>query len=240
MLKTHYRQPIDWRSDELSRSRADLYYFATTLVEMAAENIYRTPDWSLVDSVLLGALKDDLNTPLALARLRELAEKAKHRHADADVFAVNAALLGLQNLDRPRVFTDSFVYSIPEEKQSVYFAVRDDLIRFKNLSSNNILSDAEVYRRRAEAGGISAEMINLGNDHSAYDRGRLQIKLLGEDDVPVEQRIERLIEGPGGCTKSKELGRIRSHPKELDRMGIVLKDNKDGTTNRVPNHEAKQ
>jgi cysteinyl-tRNA synthetase len=236
MLKTHYRQPIDWRSDELKRSRAELYSFANIIVDMAAENMYHNPDWSLVDDILSGALKDDLNTPLALARLRELAEKTKkeNSHPYANVFAVNAALLGLGDLNRPQVFNDSFVSSVGDKSRNSYFAAREDIVRFKNFSSNNILSMADEYRKKIETFGFDVKIIELDDQASAFDRARLDLRLTNENEEPIKQRIERLLAARLLAREAKnwaESDRIRD---ELDVMGVALKDNKGGATTWEP------
>jgi cysteinyl-tRNA synthetase len=77
MLKTHYRQPIDWTVKSLEESfrTLDAWYRE----EPGA-------DQGQIDQGLLAALADDLNTPLALAAL--------HRAGPADRVA-SAALLGL-------------------------------------------------------------------------------------------------------------------------------------------------
>ncbi|WOJ89147.1 cysteine--tRNA ligase [Methylocapsa polymorpha] len=233
MLKTHYRQPIDWRSDELQRSRTEMHSFAKIITDMASEKKYQEPDWSLADEELLAALDDDLNTPLALARLRQLAELGKRNYSDAGVFAVNAALLGLQNLDRPPVFSDGFVSSIPDEKLDQYISVRDDLIRFKNFSSNNLRTSASECLSLIRAQGFDAE-VDIGNGGSAVDRGRLTISVRDSFEEPTEQRIERLIAARIDARKNKNWAESDRLREKLDAMGIALKDNKDGTTSWEP------
>jgi cysteinyl-tRNA synthetase len=233
MLKTHYRQPINWRADELQRSRIEMHSFANIITDMASEKSYQQPDWSLVDEELLAALSNDLNTPLALARLRDLAEKVKNNSNDCDaacIFAVNAALLGLQNLDRPPVFSDGFVYADPLEKRDQYLLARDDLIRFKNFSSNNLQSSANECLLAVRAQGFDAEVIDPGNVGSPSDRGRLRVSVRDSSEEPLEQRIKRLIAVRIEARNNKnwaESDRIRD---ELDALGIALKDNKDGAT----------
>jgi cysteinyl-tRNA synthetase len=228
MLKTHYRQPIDWRSDELTRSRTALYSFANIITGMESEPKYRHPDWSLVDDELLAALRDDLNTPLALARFRELAKKAKTSEPDAHIFAVNAKFLGLENLDRPLVFNDSFVSSFSYENLSEYFRVYPDFIHFKNFSSNNIPSSANEYLSRIKRQGFDAKIFDLDSER-AQDRGRLEVKSQDVKEEP-QQRIARLIAAREDARKNKnwaEADRIRN---ELAEKGITLQDNPDGTT----------
>lgn len=80
MLMTHYRQPIDWTQRRIGEARALLATWADRLPDGES---------SEVDAAFLAALSDDLNTPLAIARLSELARDG------APALGPSAALLGL-------------------------------------------------------------------------------------------------------------------------------------------------
>jgi cysteinyl-tRNA synthetase len=63
MLRTHYRQPIDWTINGLEtswKSLEDLYKYAGT---------YSSSGWTIAENPFLLALLDDLNTPKAMAEL---------------------------------------------------------------------------------------------------------------------------------------------------------------------------
>ena len=66
MLRTHYRQPIDWTVRELERAHADLGEWYG-LIDDASFN-------GMIDPGVLEALSDDLNTHGALVRVHELAK----------------------------------------------------------------------------------------------------------------------------------------------------------------------
>ena len=68
MLRTHYRQPIDWTVKALEEAEATLnrWYDAVGDVEANGEP----------DEDVLSACADDLNTPEAIARLHRLAHPA--------------------------------------------------------------------------------------------------------------------------------------------------------------------
>jgi cysteinyl-tRNA synthetase len=68
MLRTHYRQPIDWTVKALEEAEAtlDRWYDAVGDVEPASE----------IAPGVLHALTDDLNTPAALSELHRLANPA--------------------------------------------------------------------------------------------------------------------------------------------------------------------
>ncbi|MDH5748032.1 MAG: cysteine--tRNA ligase [Rhodospirillales bacterium] len=67
LLKTHYRQPLDFTKAGLAEAKAELDRFYGAL-KAADGNIASTP----VPEMILDALDDDLNSPLALSRLHEL------------------------------------------------------------------------------------------------------------------------------------------------------------------------
>ncbi|MGF7162327.1 cysteinyl-tRNA synthetase [Rhodoligotrophos appendicifer] len=64
MLKTHYRQPIDWTLKGLEESSKTLDYWYQADVN--------APEAAALDEEVLEALSDDLNTPRAIARLHAL------------------------------------------------------------------------------------------------------------------------------------------------------------------------
>ncbi|MEJ1158241.1 cysteine--tRNA ligase [Prosthecomicrobium sp. N25] len=76
MLKTHYRQPIDWTLksvEESARTLDDWYWLARDLP--AAE-----PDPAVIE-----ALSDDLNTPKAIAELHGLRNAAQRSGSEGDL-----------------------------------------------------------------------------------------------------------------------------------------------------------
>jgi cysteinyl-tRNA synthetase len=74
MLRTHYRQPIDWTKKGLEESRTTLERWA----EISASNGGgEVGEGWLPSAGVVDALKDDLNTPLAITKLHELAKEAK-------------------------------------------------------------------------------------------------------------------------------------------------------------------
>ena len=89
MLSTHYRQPIDWTRSGMQQARESLDRLYRTL--KAFEDI-ETDEADIPESVL-GPLLDDLNTPLALAALHELATKANKAKNDPTRGKYKALLL---------------------------------------------------------------------------------------------------------------------------------------------------
>ena len=69
LLSTHYRHPLDWGKQRLATAHRTLTRFYISLAKVASIE----PDTeSEADAMLLHALCNDLNTPLAITRLHEL------------------------------------------------------------------------------------------------------------------------------------------------------------------------
>jgi cysteinyl-tRNA synthetase len=91
MLRTHYRQPIDWTRKGLEESKATLDKWGEISDRVGGlMNKDALPDIDVIE-----ALKDDLNTPLAITRLHELAKECKMAgDGAADTWLASAAFLG--------------------------------------------------------------------------------------------------------------------------------------------------
>jgi cysteinyl-tRNA synthetase len=91
MLRTHYRQPIDWTHKSLEESQATLDRWGEISDRVGGSLV---EGW-LPDTAVVDALKDDLNTPLAIARLHELAKEAKAgSHTVGEQWLASADFLG--------------------------------------------------------------------------------------------------------------------------------------------------
>jgi cysteinyl-tRNA synthetase len=80
LLGTHYRDPLDWTPDRLHQARQTLDRFYRALLEIPFDTDIR--DRTVAPEVT-EALDDDLNTPLAISRLHDLA-RAIYRADDPD------------------------------------------------------------------------------------------------------------------------------------------------------------
>jgi cysteinyl-tRNA synthetase len=92
LLTAHYRDPLDWTSERLRQSRQtlDRFYRALTLPGDAVFERHGEAQASL--SPVRQALEDDLNTPLALTHLHELAGAINRTSSDAERSALQRAL----------------------------------------------------------------------------------------------------------------------------------------------------
>ncbi|MBL0942266.1 MAG: cysteine--tRNA ligase [Alphaproteobacteria bacterium] len=106
LISSHYRQQLDWTDEGLSQSKSSLdrlYICLRGLVDDGHENA--------VDPKILEALEDDLNTPLALSRLHEIAtsinkaKSSKSRMQLMQILKASGQILGLFGLAAEDWFT---------------------------------------------------------------------------------------------------------------------------------------
>lgn len=98
LLSTHYRHPLDWNMQRLAAARQTLLRFYTSLAKAESVPI---PEQVSPDPLILDALRNDLNIPGALVRLRKLltlldnADTDKLRAQAKSCLLNSASLLGL-------------------------------------------------------------------------------------------------------------------------------------------------
>jgi cysteinyl-tRNA synthetase len=90
LLTAHYHQPIDWTAELLKQTRATLDRFYLAL--RAVEDVPAEPAKDLPADIL-AALEDDLNTPLAISHLHELAGNLNKAKSIDEKIALKSALL---------------------------------------------------------------------------------------------------------------------------------------------------
>jgi cysteinyl-tRNA synthetase len=222
MLQTHYRQPLDWTARRSKEAEDELWAWITVLVGTEAERDgYRravrseTPRPS---PAVLSALLDDLNTPEALAAVRANYKSAR----DGDLkektqFLMDCQFLGLLRHDRLAVHLQGV-----SGRNTRGLPIAYDEVRKLRISVANNLPD---LRREAEK---SLSTMGLGADIAAD--GNVTLIPLTEATKNIEKKIEALIADRVAARSRKdwkESDRIRD---ELAKMGVVVKDSKDGTT----------
>ncbi len=151
MLKTHYRQPLDWTEDGMAEAKAELDRFYQALHRAGDAGGPGDEDAAPAPEVL-AALEDDLNTPLAIARLHELmgelnkAETAARRGEIRAMLAAAGALLGLLQ-QNPAAWLRGG-------------AAGDEVSRIEALIAHR--AAARKARDFAEADRIRAELLDKG------------------------------------------------------------------------------
>ena len=134
MLRTHYRQPIDWTVKGLEESVKVL----DSLYEAAADVTASAPAAAIVE-----ALADDLNTPKAIAVLHELrGDAAKGGEGAAATLRASANLLGLLQGTASDWFSASKeAAGIDETKVEALIAARTEARKSKNFAEADRIRD---------------------------------------------------------------------------------------------------
>ncbi len=131
MLRTHYRQPIDWTVRAIEESEKALQRFAETIDPV--EPVGGAPSTALVE-----ALSDDLNTPAAVAHLHALHNEARPRGAAARPLRVDAEFLGF-DLSSLAARPEAPPEAIAEIERLV--AVRDEARKRRDWAESDRLRD---------------------------------------------------------------------------------------------------
>jgi cysteinyl-tRNA synthetase len=213
MLMTHYRLPIDWTDDQTMHARSELEEWG-----MILQNRYDLPNGRRPDAVV-EALSDDLNTSNAVTVLRELFSRAKSGGLnEALEFAAACRFLGFRELNRPGLFRFGV---------SALNVGRENVFRY----------EVPVERLRAAiANGVSdaakTELLSMiqrdGLDIQIAKNGDITL-VRGSQEV-ILQNVKRLVDDRTAARARKDWSESDRIRDELAKMGVVLKDTKDGTT----------
>ncbi|HEU0100515.1 MAG TPA: cysteine--tRNA ligase [Allosphingosinicella sp.] len=152
LLSAHYRQPLEWSPQLVAQSKATLDRLYRSLLPP----VTKRGEGDIAD--VEAALRDDLNTPLALARLGELA-----RLGDAEATKRAGALLGLLQQDP----VEWFQGAAEPESDRLDPRVREDASGFGlGAADIQLLIDRRAQAKKArdfgEADRVRAELAAQG------------------------------------------------------------------------------
>lgn len=94
MLTVHYRKPLNWTEKTLDDARKNLHRIYRALAKSYPDYRIPTDDAATPDQKVLAAMLDDLNTPVAVARVLELVKEV-NKGGDPKPLVGSLALLGL-------------------------------------------------------------------------------------------------------------------------------------------------
>ncbi len=231
MLQSHYRQPMDWTVDKLKQSRTELFSlsFAAGNANLISQSLAEVAAGieQPIDEEIVHALCDDLNTSLAITRLRELAKEARNNTAAAKKLLVALKFLGIMDEKSIHYFhmagpiTDVSVGQIVHEKDD-----GTTIERLRVAQANGQLQRVAELAREIEGWGVSLRFLPDGTfsieSRVATNRGR---------------KVEELIEDRNAARARKDFKESDRIRDELAAMGVVLKDGKDADGNPVTTWE---
>ena len=159
-LGTHYHQPLNWQEDGLKQAKQTMDRFYTAL--------RTTPDVDLQgikpDVEVLDALKDDLNTPKAIAKLHMMvtalnkADTEEEKKAIKKELLVSAHLLGVlfQDPEHWFRFASGSKQGISESEIELLIKKRSEARKIKDFKT------ADAVRKQLADQGIVIEDTNTG------------------------------------------------------------------------------
>jgi len=146
LLKTHYRQPLDFTKDGLAEAKRELDGFYGALRE--TKNTGRIA--TMPHPIILEALQDDLNTPRAMSELHRLsglvntsADDGAHA-ANMSALSASAELLGLLQQDPEDWFKwapKSRLAGLSDADIDVLVAARVEARKAKDFAASDRIRD---------------------------------------------------------------------------------------------------
>ncbi len=220
MLATHYTQPIDWTIRSLEQFASELTSIGKTLsvASVGSHSTFYSGILPTPNTKVLEMLLDDLNTPGAIAEVRNLHNSARDGNVAASVDLLHTCeFLGLLRGDRLGALYPFHVRTGPKMASTAVNRLLDRL-QVSFLNSDQV--EVESVTKQLLDHGTIATILPTGSvtyevhDEKGFDRSKV-VRLI--EDRLVARHAKNW----------KESDRIRD---ELDAMGIAIKDHKDGTT----------
>nr|WP_291824100.1 cysteine--tRNA ligase [Bosea sp. (in: a-proteobacteria)] len=224
MLKTHYRQPIDWTLASLRESENEIESWASSLLGTKGQQRRLVANagnqLSLPSDAIVEALSDDLNTPKALAELRGLQKRLRAGDELASYeLADSTQFLGLLNVDRLPIYND---FTVTVGARLAPSGARPFMRRYRIAVANHDLERAGEAKRELARFGIEMTVNPETGNHSV----QFHASAPNSDNVDIDALITARLEARR-AKNFAESDRIRD---ELAAMGIALKDGKDPAT----------
>jgi cysteinyl-tRNA synthetase len=214
MLKTQYREPINWTEVSLQESRAELLEWSEWI------SAFPPPVASAagIDNEVLESLLDDLNTPRVITRLRYLFKQTRSDpYKYLAPFMSSMRFLGFDDIGQKGHFRAGMGYWIPKGKEAA-------AERANHLA---IFARAAIANKLPEAGSILEEIRRTGASYRLTKDGDIEISI---SEKSSEELIEEQILARSAARNAKNFAEADRIRDELAAMGVVLKDSKDPQT----------
>jgi cysteinyl-tRNA synthetase len=234
MLGTHYTQPIDWTSSALEEASVNLTQWKKLIARVDPSKLEIKPDPGV-----LSCLSDDLNTPEMLVRLHQVAKEAQNNAEMKDVLYDNLVFLGF--VPNEFVVADKVVEELRAETRVSRPGVGEMLIiespkvekfmesAFVNLppgsnSTSTIITASIIFSGTVPSYKFLDDWTKYNPFYISTRDQEFVAKSIGI------QTLNSLIEERLKARNNKQFGESDRIRDELAKMGVVLKDTKDGTT----------
>jgi cysteinyl-tRNA synthetase len=239
MLSTHYRQPIDFSEAKLTYWRTKLSHWVSQFKAFGSNEFDHllhvgkatiTPSKSVMD-----ALSDDLNFQEVIVYLDTLARSATSAGTDvADELGKNLIWLGLMR----NFVADAYeLNSHGSARPDLLFKYRSAINDARAILLNSYDRFSDIAKREQSLNSVRERvkllhpnLAGAGLSMSISEHGVVALDDSTLDSASRDKSVERLINSRNDARAAKdwkESDRIRD---ELEKMGVTIKDNKDGTT----------
>ncbi len=215
MLNTHYRQPLDWTNAKMNSAQSELEDWVIRIEKVLGKSIGKSRAKTEVSEGLIKALCADLNTPGALAYLRQSAKRIGDDPKRALSFLCDCEFLGL--LNRRNMGLLSREFGGQGQSPDLMIKAFDIYQSFRSKLHNKLPGAKLEFENRIRRLGGEVKYLEDGGVH-----------LIQTDDSVG--KIDDLIAKRTEARARKdwiESDRIRD---ELAKMGVALKDTKDPET----------
>jgi cysteinyl-tRNA synthetase len=233
MLTTHYRQPIDWTRSGLEKARKELLDWS----ELVLEFFEPTEDLTLVktspDDRLVDVLEDDLNTPMALTRIREMYRLVKEDRASIETFVASLQWFGFRNLNRPGFFHPGFDAHLFRSGPQIDERLRADIVRFRAATANGFSQTSDEIAKSLWAAGLIVQLNDAGVMFVENKTSAGMVDL----EAQLKEEVEPLIAKRNAARARKDFPESDRIRDQLAKMRVVLKDSKDADGNPVTTWE---
>ncbi|MBK1700331.1 cysteine--tRNA ligase [Thiococcus pfennigii] len=161
LLSTHYRRPLDWTAQRLLAARQTLtrYYESLSRVAHVA-----APQQAEPDPAVLESLKNDLNVPGALTRLRVLLTQlddadtdSQRAHAKSVLLASSGILGLLQQAPQTALAALRPAALMPSAQSSDGIRIETLVVEREQVRRNRDFVKADALREELEAAGFMVE-----------------------------------------------------------------------------------
>ncbi|MGC1776498.1 MAG: hypothetical protein WBB34_01025, partial [Xanthobacteraceae bacterium] len=244
MLMTQYRDPLDWTVTRLDEAAEVLDSCVEATERIHSRALFRTPH-----PLVLEVLSDDLNTPALIGVLTKVARQSQLSEKDAHLLAGSINFLGLRLPGRPTLggrLDDAFRWTWARilEGEAPNIALAQALDRFRlEKTAGHLYLLRRLWGRAAQLRSAAQELAQLQNRNSGMDALYNQIRAMR--NAAVHGSLGKSLSGSRTLSTqelkeliaARDVARVRKDWKESDRirdelakMGVVLKDTKDGTT----------
>jgi cysteinyl-tRNA synthetase len=217
MLGTHYRQPIDWTKDRLEDAKVHVHWLVGSTMRPDFNNgsVFEDAWWSnaVPSSELVAALSDDLNTADAISQIKTSISRFDSLNDQSRLALVHdARFLGLVTADQRDWLRPYHLGYMPPR---LFNEANVKFRHYRVFSAN--YDDAK--KLELENWFANNDMLVSSPDMLDY---------VGQDLTGGQ--IEKMIEERKAARAAKNWAKSDRIRDELTAKGILLKDNRDGTT----------